>query len=64
MQGPRTLSEFGGLSFRLGVSDAEALAQEFYPVFAVEDLINLPNYRIYLKLMIDGAGRAWPRQSG
>lgn len=25
-----------------------------YPEFEVEDFINLPNYKIYLKLMIDG----------
>jgi len=25
-----------------------------YPDFDVEDFINLPNYKIYLKLMIDG----------
>jgi hypothetical protein len=38
-----------------GVTDAEILAKEFYPEFSVEDLINLPNYGIYLKLMIEGA---------
>lgn len=42
------------ISFRLGVPDAEILAKEFYPEFSVEDLIGLPNYQIYLKLMIDG----------
>ena len=42
------------ISFRLGVPDAEILAKEFYPEFSVEDLIGLPNYHIYLKLMIDG----------
>ena len=42
------------ISFRLGVTDAEILAKEFYPEFSVEDLINLPNYNIYLKLMIEG----------
>ena len=41
--------------FRLGVPDAEILTKEFYPDFSVEDLISLPNYHIYLKLMIDGA---------
>jgi hypothetical protein len=42
------------VSFRLGASDAEYLAKEFYPVFNENDLINLPQYNIYLKLMIDG----------
>jgi len=30
------------------------LAREFLPKFEIEDLINLPNHGIYLKLMIDG----------
>lgn len=30
------------------------MAKEMYPEFDVEDFINLPNYKIYLKLMIDG----------
>ena len=42
------------ISFRIGLSDAELLAKEFAPVFGVNDLLNLPNYMIYLKLMIDG----------
>ncbi|OJW84170.1 MAG: hypothetical protein BGO69_11910 [Bacteroidetes bacterium 46-16] len=43
------------ISFRVGASDAEYLAKEFYPVFNQEDLINLPRYNMYLKLMINGA---------
>jgi len=42
------------ISFRIGAEDAKYLAQEFSPVFNETDLINLPNYHIYLKLMIDG----------
>jgi len=42
------------ISFRVGAEDAPYLAKEFQPKFDVEDLINLPNYHIYLKLMIDG----------
>ena len=42
------------VSFRLGAFDATYMAREFYPVFSVEDLINLPPYNISLKLMIDG----------
>ena len=30
------------------------MSKEMYPEFDVEDFINLPNYKIYLKLMIDG----------
>jgi len=42
------------LTFRVGSTDAEILAKEFIPTFIEEDLINLPKYHIYLKLMIDG----------
>ena len=42
------------ISFRVGARDAEYLAKEFYPIFRVEDFVNLPTYHIYLKLMIDG----------
>ena len=41
--------------FRVGATDAEYLAKEFYPVFGEQDLIHLPKYSMYLKLMIDGA---------
>lgn len=40
--------------FRVGASDAEELAKEFLPTFNEEDLVNLPKYEMYLKLMIDG----------
>lgn len=43
------------ISFRLGAKDAAYIAREFAPKFSAEDLISLPNYRIYLKLMVDGA---------
>src|SRR5881396_2350435 len=42
------------IAFRLGLPDAEILGKEFYPEISVEDLISLPNYHIYLKMMIDG----------
>jgi hypothetical protein len=42
------------ISFRVGAADAEYLAKEFHPVFGEEDLINLPRYGMYIKLMIDG----------
>ena len=48
------------ISFRVGAEDASYLAREFQPTFGVEDLLNLPNHSIYLKLMIDGtSGRAF-----
>lgn len=40
--------------FRVGAEDAEFLAKELEPEFTAQDIVNLPNYRIYLKLMIDG----------
>ena len=43
------------ISFRVGIDDAEHLAKQFYPIFNQNDLINIPNYHIYLKLMVDGA---------
>ena len=42
------------VSFRVGATDAEFLEQEFTPEFLQNDLIRLPNYNVYLKLMIDG----------
>jgi Type IV secretion-system coupling protein DNA-binding domain len=40
--------------FRIGANDAEEIAPEFHPEFNVSDFTNLPNYHIYLKMMIDG----------
>lgn len=42
------------ISFRLGAADASFVAREFAPVFNAEDLIALPRFHIYLRLMIDG----------
>ncbi|MDD5083362.1 MAG: type IV secretion system DNA-binding domain-containing protein [Candidatus Moranbacteria bacterium] len=48
------------ISFRIGAADAEFLEKEFEPVFMVNDLVNLPKFNVYLKLMIDGvAGDAF-----
>jgi CxxC-x17-CxxC domain-containing protein len=48
------------ISFRVGAADAEFLEKEFEPVFMVNDLVNLPKFNVYLKLMIDGvAGDAF-----
>lgn len=41
-------------SFRVGPEDAEFLAKQFAPVFGEQDLINIDNYNLYLKLMING----------
>ena len=42
------------VSFRVGATDAEFLELEFTPEFLQDDLIRLPNYNVYMKLMIDG----------
>lgn len=42
------------ISFRVGAEDAPYLEREFVDQFEHIDLMQLPNYRIYLKLMIDG----------
>src|SRR5437660_302927 len=42
------------ISFRIGLTDALLLEKEFYPEFRASDFVSLPNYHIYLKLMIDG----------
>ena len=42
------------IAFRVGLGDAEVLEKEFYPEFTTGDFVNLPNYSLYLKLMVDG----------
>ena len=43
------------ISFRLGPEDAAFIAREFEPYLYHLDLLNLPNYQMYLKLMRDSA---------
>ena len=42
------------ITFRVGSPDAAFMETEFMPRFTPEDIINLPKYNIYLKLLIDG----------
>ncbi|GEM_PF-1835403 len=42
------------LSFRVGVKDAMFLAEEYHPVYGNEDLINLPNYHLLVKSLMEG----------
>jgi len=42
------------VSFKVGVNDAAYLQNEFNPVFNQNDLINLENYNIYTKMLVDG----------
>ena len=46
------------ISFRVGAEDAPYLVREFHERFTHADFLQLPNYRIYLKLMIDGTPSA------
>jgi CxxC-x17-CxxC domain-containing protein len=40
--------------FRVGAADAEFLEPEVEPEFVIQDIVNLPNYHIYIKLMVNG----------
>ncbi len=42
------------ISYRVGSPDALYMEKEFTPRFLPEDVINLPKYNVYLKLLIDG----------
>jgi type IV secretory pathway TraG/TraD family ATPase VirD4 len=42
------------ISFRVGALDAATVARELSPVFEPDDLLSLPNFSVYLRLMIDG----------
>jgi type IV secretory pathway TraG/TraD family ATPase VirD4 len=46
------------ISFRVGAEDAPYLVREFHEWFSHADFLQLPNHRIYLKLMIDGTPSA------
>ncbi len=68
MEEPVRDAVFGNIgtlvSFRVGAEDAEYLEKEFSPEFYAQDLVNLPKYQIYLKLMVDGvAGRPFSAQT-
>jgi hypothetical protein len=41
------------IAFRLGLADAEILEDEFRPEISAIDLIGLPNYHIFVNLMIN-----------
>lgn len=42
------------ITFRVGSPDATFMETEFMPRFTPEDIINLPKYNVYIKLLIDG----------
>jgi hypothetical protein len=43
------------VSFRVGAEDAPYIVQEFHERYDKVDFLQLPNYRAYIKLMIDGS---------
>jgi hypothetical protein len=51
------------IAFRVGALDAPTVARELSPVFEPDDLPALPNFSVYLRLMIDGEpGRPFSAQ--
>ncbi|MFA6307679.1 MAG: type IV secretory system conjugative DNA transfer family protein [Patescibacteria group bacterium] len=41
------------ISYRIGVEDAEVIAKQMAPVVSEYDLVNMPKYTCYVKLLID-----------
>ena len=42
------------ISFQVGSDDAEALSLQFEEIVTVKDILSLPKYHAYMRLMIDG----------
>jgi DNA helicase HerA-like ATPase len=42
------------VAFRLGAHDAAEMAREFGPALTVEDFTSLPQFNVYVRLLIDG----------
>ena len=42
------------ITFRVGATDAEFLEVQFAPDLVAQDFVNIPNYNVYLRLMVDG----------
>jgi len=41
------------IAFRIGVEDAEIIARQLSPVFSEYDVVNIPRFNAYVKLLID-----------
>ena len=53
------------VSFRVGALDAPIVARELAPKFEAMDLVSLPNFSVYLRLMIEGeVSRAFSAWTG
>jgi type IV secretory pathway TraG/TraD family ATPase VirD4 len=42
------------ISFRVGAEDASIISKELFSHFTEDDILHLPNYHFYMKLLIDG----------
>ena len=42
------------IAFRVRAIDAPTVARELSPTFEADDLLSLPNFSVYLRLMIKG----------
>jgi hypothetical protein len=42
------------VSFRVGTEDAQFLEQQFAPVFSAKDIMNVPNYNAFLRILVNG----------
>jgi hypothetical protein len=42
------------VSFRVGTEDAQFLEQQFTPVFTAKDIMNVPNYNAFLRILANG----------
>jgi hypothetical protein len=40
--------------FRVGNEDAKALENQFHPVFSVHDIMNIPNFKAYMRILANG----------
>lgn len=40
--------------FRVGNEDAQALENQFSPIFSVQDIMNIPNYKAYVRMLANG----------
>lgn len=42
------------ITFRIGPEDARIIERQFEPEFTAEDLINLPNHNVYVRMLVEG----------
>ena len=40
--------------FRVGNEDAQALENQFHPTFSVQDIMNIPNFKAYVRILANG----------